>query len=55
MTSVDELSGRRADQLLERCDDLVGRLEALLLPPLPPSRPTLTIVDDETEEADDDG
>jgi hypothetical protein len=31
---------------------LLGRLEALLLPPLP-SRPALTIVRDETEEADD--
>jgi len=50
MPSVDELSRRRADQLLDRCDYLLGRLEALLLPP---SRPALTIVHDETEEADD--
>jgi hypothetical protein len=53
MPNGDELSGRRTDQLLDRWDYLLGRLEALLLPPLPPSRPTLTIVRDETEEADD--
>jgi hypothetical protein len=47
----DDLSVRRSDQLLDRCDYLLGRLEALLLPP--PSRPALTIVRDETEEADD--